>query len=450
MSLAQRMGEFVAGLSIDSVPAAVIEKARACLLNGYGIALGCHDTPYAPVARRAALAADGELPNGATMLGHGGRVGISWAALANAALFHGRAQEDTCGAAHFGANLSPLLTAITEANRLPVSRLIPAVIAGYEIGGLLELAYAGKTTPAGIRSTPLYGTIAAAAAAAKVMHLSATQTAAALSNAASFAGGTLQSFSDGTDEWRYQPGIAGQLGYAAALLAAAGSVSAPYAFEGPTGFVRAYARVDCDVAALSASLGRDWSILRVTFKPYPVCAFNQTPVVATLALREKLAGAVPARVRVKMNPYETGYAGMDSKGPFNSISGTLMSIPFCIAATLVHATPTMQMMTTYDDPAVNALVGRIDLVPDERIARLSCIIETTLEDGRVIIQEQPMTTADFAYDRATVSALVRRIGAEQGVPAAAYDLIEGFVSKLPNGTIDDVLNAFRQLPGART
>ena len=192
------------------------------------------------------------------MLGHGGRVGISWAALANAALFHGRAQEDTCGAAHFGANLIPLLTAITEAKRLPVSRLIPAVIAGYEIGGLLELAYAGKTTPAGIRSTPLYGTIAAAAAAAKVMHLSATQTAAALSNAASFAGGTLQSFSDGTDEWRYQPGIAGQLGYAAALLAAAGSVSAPYAFEGPTGFVRAYARVDCDVAAeASAQRGED-------------------------------------------------------------------------------------------------------------------------------------------------------------------------------------------------
>jgi 2-methylcitrate dehydratase PrpD len=443
------MGDFVAGLRMDSAPAEVVEKARTCLLNGYGIALGCHDTPYAPVARRAALASDGAVTNGATMLGHGARTGIGWAVVANAALFHGRAQEDTCGAAHFGANLIPLLTAVIEAKRLPVSRLIPALIAGYEIGGLLEYAYAGKTTPAGIRSTPLYGTIAAAASAAKVLELSATQTAAALSNAASFAGGILQSFSDGTDEWRYQPGVAGQLGYAAALLAGAGSNSAPYAFEGPTGFVRAYARVDCDVDALSASLGRDWSILRATFKPYPVCAFNQTPVLAALTLREKLADEIPARVRVRMNPYETGYAGMDAKGPFNSISGTLMSIPFCIAATLVHGTPTMKMMTTYEDRAVNALVSRIDLVPDERIARLSCIIETTLEGGRAIVQEQPMTTADFAYDRATVSALVRRIGAEQQVPAMAYDLVEGFVDKLPDGNLDDVLNAFRQLPGGR-
>ena len=30
-------------------------------------------------------------------------------------------------------------------------------------------------------------------------------------------------------------------------------------------------------------------MLRVTFKPYPVCAFNQTPVTAALVLREKLA-----------------------------------------------------------------------------------------------------------------------------------------------------------------
>jgi 2-methylcitrate dehydratase PrpD len=419
-------------------------------LNGYGIALGCHDTPYAPVARRAALAADGELPQGATMLGHGARVSIGSATLANAALFHGRAQEDTCGAAHFGANLIPLLTAMFEAKRLPVSRLIPALIAGYEIGGLLELAYAGQTTPSGIRSTPLYGTIAAAAAAAKALDLPAERIGAALSNAASLAGGTLQSFSDGTDEWRYQPGVAGQLGYAAALLAAAGSNSAPHAFEGPTGFVRAYARVNCDVAALVAKLGRDWSILRATFKPYPVCAFNQTPVVAALAMREKLADVPPVQVRVRMNPYETGYAGMDSKGPFNSISGTLMSIPFCIAVTLVRGTPTMALMTSYDDADVNRLVARTQLAADENIPRLCCTIEGTLADGRVITQDQRMTVADFAYDRATVAGLVRRIGSEQHVPAAAYDLIEQFVSRLPDAHLDDVLDAFRLLPRAAT
>jgi 2-methylcitrate dehydratase PrpD len=171
-------------------------------------------------------------------------------------------------------------------------------------------------------------------------------------------------------------------------------------------------------------------------------------VLAALALREKLGAASAAHVRVRMNPYETGYAGMDAKGPFNSISGTLMSIPFCIAATVVHGTPTMALMTTYDDPVVNPLVARIDLIPDESIARLCCVIDATLADGRIITQDQQMTVADFAYDRATVSALVRRIGAEQRVPPAAYDLIESFVSRLPDARLDDVLRAFRLLPRA--
>src|SRR5690606_17161206 len=140
----------------------------------------------------------------------------------------------------------PLLTALAEARDYPMSRFIPALVAGYEAGGLLEAAYAGRTTPAGLRASPLYGTIAAAAAAARLMELDEERTAAAIANAASFAGGILQSFADGTDEWRYQVGVAARNGLAAAELARAGSVSAPHAIEGSAGFVKAFARTDCD------------------------------------------------------------------------------------------------------------------------------------------------------------------------------------------------------------
>ena len=67
MSLCQGLGAFVAGLDLAKVPPPVVEKARTCLLNGYGIALGGHATPFAPViihgafsssrSRRAALRA---------------------------------------------------------------------------------------------------------------------------------------------------------------------------------------------------------------------------------------------------------------------------------------------------------------------------------------------------------------------------------------------------------
>lgn len=447
MGLSKIIAEFAVSLDAARMPPDVMEKARTCLLNSYGIALGCYTTPYAPVARRAALAMDGEFAvRGATLLGDGRKTSITGAALANSALFHGRAQEDTCGAAHLGAILVPLLTAMIEAHGYPVVRLLPAMVAGYETGGLFETAYSPRTTPAGLRASPLYGTLAAAAGAAKLMDLSVEQTAAALSNAAAFAGGTLQAFDDGSDEWRYQVGVAGRLGYLAAELARAGSVSAPHAFEGRTGFVRAYARTECDVAALAANLGKEWSMHRVTFKPYPVCAFNQTPVTAALQLREKLRVSDVARVRVRMNPFETGYAGMDSKGPFSSLSGTLMSIPFCIANTLLNGIPSVKNMTIYDDIEVNALIDRIDLVPDVSVARLSCVIEVGLRDGTVVAEDLRLTVADYSYDRATVSALVRRVGVETGVPEEIYDRMEAFVEDTANKGIAEVLACFSALP----
>jgi 2-methylcitrate dehydratase PrpD len=447
------MAEFVQALDARSMPPEIIEKARVCLLNGYGVGLGCHNTPYAPVARDAAIAMNGEWSSGgATLLGDGRRTSVAGAALANSALFHGRAQEDTCGAAHLGAIMIPLLTAMIEANGYPTERLVPALVAGYEIGGLLESTYAGFTTPAGFRSSTVYGTIAAAAAAAKLMNLSTHQVAAAISNATSFTGGLLQSFADGTDEWRYQVGVVAQTGYTAAQLARAGSVSAPHAIEGSAGFVKAFTRTDCDTAALAARLGYDWSMHRVTFKPYPVCAFNQTPVLAGLQVKQ-LLGDTPIdsieRVEVRMNPYETGYAGMDARGPFSSISGTLMSIPFCIANTLLYGEPDMHRMTTYDDPRVATLMERIDLVPDQSVNKLCCSIQANIAGRQPLVHNHTMTFADYSYDRQGVAALIRRIGSETDLPERLYQRLEAFVDAPERHSITDVIRCFAELPGSK-
>lgn len=455
MSLSAALADFVASLSEDDIPAYVLEKARTCLLNSYGIALASLATPYAAVARQAALAIYGErVEGGATLLGDGRKTQAAGAAMANAALFHGRAQEDTCGAAHFGTILAPLLTAMIEADGYPEQRLLPALIAGYEVGGLLEQAYAPMTTPNGFRSSPLYGAIAAAASAAKMMDLPRERIAAALANAASFSGGILQSFAEGTDEWRYQVGIAAHLGFCAAQLAKAGSVSADYALEGRSGLIRSFAKQDCDaqmLARLVGRLGREWSISRVTFKPYPVCAFNQTPVIAALAMRNRLAdipGAALKQVKVRMNPYETGYAGMDAAGPFHSISGTLMSIPFCIATTLIHGEPSMAAMSTFDDVAVLHLIPRIELVSDDSVKRLCCTLEVILDGGASLSHEQRMTTEDFSFDRVGAMALVSRVGAELKIPADIYVGLDRFVDNPAGCGIAAIVDCFARASGS--
>ena len=261
-TLSSQIGAFVSTLTLETLPPAVVEKARACLLNAYGMGLNGHATAFAPVARRAALAMGGEVANGATLLGDGRRTTLAGAFLANSALFHGRAQEDSCGAAHFGTVLIPMLTALVEVRGYPLARLIPALVAGYEAGGLLESAFATHTTPGGFRSTATYGAIAAAAAAARLMDLGPAETATAIATAASFTGGILQSFTDGTDEWRYQPGLVAQNGLVAAELAREGAIAAPHAIEGKTGLARSFARVEAP-ADLAATLGTDLSLIHI-------------------------------------------------------------------------------------------------------------------------------------------------------------------------------------------
>ena len=96
MTLSDTLGAFVAGLDLSSLPPEVAEKARCCVLNGYGIALGSHPTPFAPVARRAAIAIDGERPDGATLLGDGRKTSVASAAMANRAFTAQREASEAC------------------------------------------------------------------------------------------------------------------------------------------------------------------------------------------------------------------------------------------------------------------------------------------------------------------------------------------------------------------
>ncbi len=137
---------------------------------------------------------------------------------------------------------------------------------------------------------------------------------------------------------------------------------------------------------------------------------------------------------------------MDAVGPFHSISGTLMSIPFCIAATLLYGPPTSKMMTTYDDAAINGLIARIELVSDSSVPVLSAILEAETVDGAKLVREQSMTAADYSYDLPTLSRLLRRIGEEEGVPMAAFDRLERFVERLPAGSIEDAISVFALAP----
>lgn len=442
-ALTQQAAAFCAELDATRVPVAIVDKARLCIFYGFGIGVVCLPETTAAVAADAAQALDGTAgATGATALVNGQRLAPSAAAFSNAVLLHARCQEDTSGTAHLGVSILASALALLEAGLGRADQLLEAVIAGYEVGGALERLLGQDTMKAGFRASPLYGTVAAAAAAARLLALPAERFDAALANAASFTGGTLQSIPEGSDEWRYQVGIATRNGMQAALLARAGSQSTRHSLEGKQGLAWAFARRAFEPADLG--LGRHWNLPAVTFKPYPVCAHNQTPAALGVALSARLRPEQIASLCIRINPYVV--PGMLERGPFTRVPETLMSTYFCVASAAVHGAVTMATLGAYDDQAIAALIAKTRVQTDATLPFPSAAADVVTQGGERFTLTEMRKFEDYSLTRPEVQQQLLRLASESAIPAACMNALEGFAYGLPGGDVRPVLLAFE---GAR-
>ncbi len=433
-TMAEKMGQFVRDLSYDNLPGEVIQKAKCCMVNGIAIGMSCHSVEFGRMARDLIKAEELGIPpeKGASIFCDGAKVTPMGAAFANAALFHGRAQEDTLGSSHTGTVITPAVLALAERDGYTGKQVLEAVIAGYEIVGALDTNVSAHTTPRGFRASPIFGIFGSASAASKLLGLTEEETAKAIGFAAAFAGGTLECFAAGTMEWRFEVGVASREGILSALLAKQGAVSARTAMEGDAGFLRAFADTTEGMDSISRDLGKTWSIMTTGFKPYPVCAFNQTPVRIILGLLEE--NDIPfeniEKVEVRVNPYEYHYAGMANRGPFDSVGATLMSTPFCAALALVDGQATLEGLTRYDDPRIDDLINKTEHIPEDGIGRYCGAVTVRTKDGKAFEKEAKEGPEFYNFNMDQTSELARRVTSETGVSPDKVDALIDMVGKL--------------------
>ncbi len=438
-AISARAARFVANLNEADLPSEVAEKARNCILYGLGVGMLCLRQPMAQLAERAAWAIDGEAgARGATSLASGRRVSVSSAIFANAALLHSRCQEDTLGTAHLGVVTVPVALAMVEAGLADARDMVAAIVAGYEVAGALEGAFGRETMAAGVRASPLYGTLAAAATAARLLKLTAQGVDAALANAAAFTGGTMQTVPEGSDEWRYQVGVAARTGVLAACLAQQGSISAHHSIEGPQGFALAYVRRAVKPGELN--FGAPWKMRDVSFKPYPICAHNQTVTLLGVQAHERIAPQRIAAMRLRVNPYLV--PGMMARGPFSRVSETLLSAYFCCATACVHGTVTSAQLADFNDPAVAELMKRITIETDPDVPFPSAMATVETTDGSTIELMERRSFADFSLGRAQVNQQLHRLATEEGFPVEAMQILDAFAFGLPSSDPAEVRRAY--------
>ncbi|MFT8243360.1 MmgE/PrpD family protein [Roseomonas sp. BN140053] len=428
-SLSQAIGTLVARTGPDAIPPAVLERARISLAHNLCVALA--GRPREAVAHRLAKSS-AALPAVATLLQDGTRVSAEGAALANAALMHARSQDDThpASTSHPGSPVTAAALALAEVRGRTGAEFQAAIVLGYEAIGRIGRRCDQRVAARGFRAAGVFGVFGAAAAAARLLHLSDQQAAHALGLAAQMAGGLSQVWVEGSAEGPLQLGFAARNGVLAALAAEAGATAAAGALDGRNGFLRAYGDT-AEAAAEPPGPPDTWQIAEATVKPHPVCAILQGPLelLATLPRGVDFAPDALAEVTLELSPFEAAFPGVNNPGPFGSPIATKLSAQFSLALALAEGRATLDGLGRLEDPAILALAERVRVVADPalepRLSRL-CLRRA---DGRAL--RAAVTAPVGRPDWAGIGAFAHALAPEMAMSAAAVDRLLDAVAGLP-------------------
>jgi 2-methylcitrate dehydratase PrpD len=380
-----QLGTFAATAAASELAPDVAAKAAICLLDSLGLALAARHEPTAAAARSIAA----ELvpgPRTARIWASGKHAALSEAVLANGIAVHAHFQDDTDHDSwtHPGSLISPVAVSLGETLDASLRTVLTALTVGYSA---LKWLGAGEAVARGligrgVRTSPTFGTIGAAAAAAAALGLDPQSATSAIAIAACTTGGTLEPVRCGSDEWRVQNGRAAQGGLVAAELAARGVQGAPDALEGPKGLLRSLAGLDHapdqwlrapDVATM----------LGIMAKPFATLGDNMSAVLAAHMLHhDRIDLSQVKRITVTIwQPY-TQYPGTSYKGPFTRTVQTQASTAFAVAAMLRYGRLDYEMGVAHrQDTEIMALVRKTTVEPDNIGTHLDATVELELETG---------------------------------------------------------------------
>ncbi|MGH7081146.1 MAG: MmgE/PrpD family protein [Acetobacteraceae bacterium] len=376
MTITRELAAFTAGITLKELPCEVVARAPYLVLDLIGnIVRGRAEAESTP-ALLAGIRALGLAGGNAAVFGDPGRYAPTGAALANATLGHSLDFDDThrAGSLHPGVTAIPAALAAGEMIGAGGAEVLAGIVAGYEVSCRLALALpAGEHYARGFHPTATCGAFGAAAAAGRVFGLTEADIQSAFGIALSQTAGSLEFLVDGAWTKRFQVGWSSMSGLAAASFARAGFKGPRAAFEGPHGFLRAYAPSPHPDRALE-NLGLRFELMNTAVKPYPSCRFGHAGIDAVLTLRaehgfrpEELEtvtlGVSKAGMRLIGEPAEK------KADPRNVVDGQF-SGPFVLAVALATGAMDWDSYRLLEDRAVRGLLPKIHCEADPEIEAL--------------------------------------------------------------------------------
>ena len=375
----ERLARLVADTRWSDLPPQVTHAAKRSLVNFFAVALtGCRTATFEIALASLAAFTGGKQ---ATLIGRRERIDALGAAFLNAASAN---VLDFCDThvptvIHPTAPLAPALLALGELKPVSGRDFILAFVLGQEIECRIGLAMSPSHYNRGWHITATCGVFGAAASSGKLLRLTPEQMVSALGTAATQSAGLCECL--GTPAKSVGVGNAARNGLWSALLAANGFAGPAEPLTGVQGYYNALGETP-KLSFLTDNLGSSWEIMKTSYKPYP-CGFVVHPVLdCVLDWRRDHPEAVVAKVKVTGNPL----LAVRTDRPKISTSGqSQVSVQHAVAAALVTGKAGVEQFTDacVNDPRVQALRSKVEIVRDESFATIAAAVEIATADGKL-------------------------------------------------------------------
>ncbi len=325
------LADYIENINYKDLPKETVQKAKNCILDSLACAFAGYRTEPSNIIV-GLIKHFGGRPE-STLIGDGNKVASPYAAYANSMMSNALDYDDTF-VGHPGSTIIPPAVAVGEAYPASGIDLITSVILGYEV----SLRIGSAIQPSKERMNLVWGlgtwqTFGSVTVATKLLSLKGEE----ILDALGIAGANAPVPS--TNKTVFPPtmvknnfGVASEVGVTAALLAKRGFSGPHHILDGDKGFWRMYGSDECNFDLMTKSLGEEYEILKVAFKPYPCCRWLHSAIDASLKIIEENEMKLDniRRITVKTSSYiaRPKYANPDP----NTMNEAIVSMPYAISA----------------------------------------------------------------------------------------------------------------------
>ncbi|HMI98027.1 MAG TPA: MmgE/PrpD family protein [Micropepsaceae bacterium] len=381
----RRLSAHIAGALSQSLPPAVMEKARQHILDTMAAMISGTHLPPGKLAIPYVASLGGVRE--ASVVGTRLLTSCVHAALANGMLAHADETDDSHAPSrtHPGCAVIPAALAVAERVHASGEDFIRAVVLGYDVAARVNYALDPEALAAALRSThSIGGTFGAGAAAGALLGLDERQIRHLLSFCAQQASGIGCHVRDPEHVEKAFDfgGMPARNGVTAATMVASGMTGVDDVFSGERNFLDAFATHPAP-ERLSEELGQRFEILGTNIKKWPVGSPAQAALDAlTVLMQSDRIG--PGDVESIEVHLPGRSARTVDNAPMSNLNlqhlMAMLLIDGALSFDSIHAQERMQ------EPAIFQLRGKIVLVESEELAqakpRRQAIVAVKTRDGR--------------------------------------------------------------------